>query len=71
MPDSPAENQSVGAFDRAMRPGLCMVNRDAARLPGTLANRVDTVERTVAPRWCGRRASVGPADGLIEPVESG
>jgi len=54
-----------------MRPGLCMVNRDAARLPGTLANRVDTVERTVAPRWCGRRARVGPAGGLIEPVESG
>ena len=54
-----------------MRPGLCMVNRDAARLPGTLASRVGTVERTVDPRWCGRRARVGPAGGLIKPVESG
>jgi len=48
-----------------------MKNFEVARLPGTLANRVDTVERTVAPRWCGRRARVGPAGGLIEPVESG
>lgn len=71
MPDSLAENHSGGAFDRAMRPGICTANCDVARLPGTQASRVGTVERTVAPRWCGRRASVGPADGLIEPVESG
>ena len=54
-----------------MRPGICTANCDVARLPGALASRVGTVERTVALRWFGRRALVGPAGGLIEPVESG
>ena len=71
MPDSLAENHSGGTFDRALQTGISMVNIEVARLPGTRASRVGTVERTVAPRWFRRRASVGPADGLIEPVESG
>ena len=71
MPDPLAEDHSGGAFDRALQPGISMVNFEVARLPGTLASRVGTAERSVAPRGGGRRACIDLAGKLIEPVESG
>ena len=71
MPDSLAENHSGETFDRALRPGICMVTFEVVRLPGTLATRVGTVGRPVALPQGGRRAWVRPAGERIEPVESG